>query len=361
MSSQIYAVIGSDEGMIAEKSLALFNKIKPESDDEFINDVIDGTADNADLAFQICSEVIQGLQTLSFFGDEKVVWLKGANFLGSDRVSESERAKAGVAAIIDVLEAGLGEGVTFLLSASAMHKGRAMYKFINEYGKIQVFDKIDISDGGQQLAHFIKLESKKRNLEFSPDALLIFTQLVGVDSMQINSELEKLDLYLGEQRRTVELADVEVMVPLTREGIVFEIGRALQNKNGTRAIRLIDEQLESGENAIGMIRASLIPTIRNLFMAKLVETTYSPPTGNFNSFKAVLNKYPEKDLAWLPKNKSGALSLYPLFLSAVDSKKFSIEVLKKAMFTAHDIDRKLVTTSIDHRVLLHKLIVELCA
>lgn len=363
MSDKIHVILGSDEGLVAEQALRLFNKLKPAGDDEFANDLIEGNADNAESAFQICGQVIQSLQTMSFFSTQKVVWLKAANFLGSDRTSEAERTKEGVQSIISVLESGLSDDTTFIISASAIDKRRALYKFLNAYAKISVYDKIDTSgrSGQVMLADSIRSSADELGFTFSRAALNIFVQLVGVDTRQIRSELQKLDLYLGKDRRVVEIEDVELIVPLTRAGVVFEIGRALQNRNGIRALKLVDEQLQSGESAIAIIRASLIPTIRNLFMAKLVVEHLSPPLDNYNSFKAMLDKFPEQDLAWLPSNKSGAISLYPIFLTAGDARKFSLSSLRDAMMAAHDIDRKLVTTGLDHRVLLHKLIVELCS
>ncbi len=362
MSDKIHVLTGSDEGLVSEKALQLFNQLKPEGGDEFSNDIIEGNADNAEGAFSICSEVTQALQTLSFFSTEKVVWLKDANFLGSDRTSESERAKQGVTAIIDVLQGGLSEDVTFIISATALHKGRALYKFISKYAKVITFDKIDTSgrDGLQKLQSHIRSSADKLGMSFSNDAMYLFVQLVGVDTRQIKNEIDKLDLYLGLERRVVELADIEVMVPLTREGIIFEIGRALQNRNGVRALNLVDDQLASGQSGIAIMRAALIPTIRNLFMARLLIDSISPPLNDYNAFKASLDRFPEKDLAWLPKNKAGAISLYPLFLATADSKKFTTLALREAMISAQDIDMKLVTTGLDSRVLLHKLIVELC-
>lgn len=362
MSDKIHVLTGSDEGLVSEKALKLFNQLKPEGGDEFSNDIIEGNADNAEGAFAICSEVIQALQTLSFFSAEKVVWLKDANFLGSDRTSESERAKQGVAALIEVLQSGLSEDVTFIISATAMHKGRALYKFISQYAKVVTYDKIDVSgrDGQQKLQSHIKDSADKLGMRFSHEAVLLFVQLVGVDTRQIRNEIDKLDLYLGSERRVVELADVELMVPLTREGVIFEIGRALQNRNGVRALKLVDDQLASGQSAIAIIRAALIPTIRNLFMARLLIDNIAPPLNDYNAFKASLDRFPEKDLAWLPTNKAGAISAYPLFLAAGDSKKFTTLALREAMISAQDIDMKLVTTGLDPRVLLHKLIVELC-
>lgn len=362
MSDKIHVLTGSDEGLVSEKALQLFNQLKPEGGDEFSNDIIEGNAENAESAFNICSEVIQALQTLPFFSAEKIVWLKDANFFGSDRTSESERAKQGVMALIEVLESGVSNDVTFIISATTFHKGRAFYKFISKYAKVASFDKIDISgrDGQQKLQSHIKVSADKLGISFTSDALYLFVQLVGVDTRQIRNEIDKLDLYLGSERRVIELADVELMVPLTREGVIFEIGRALQNRNGIRALSLVDDQLASGQSGIAIMRAALIPTIRNLFMARLVIDNISPPLNDYNAFKASLDRFPEKELAWLPKNKAGAISMYPLFLAMADSKKFTTLALREAMISAQDIDMKLVTTALDPRVLLHKLIVELC-
>ncbi len=363
MSENIHVIMGSDEGMVSEEALKLFHKLKPADGDEFANDIVEGNADNAEHAFQICSEVNQSLQTLSFFGGAKVVWLKSSNFLGSDRAGDSERVKEGVLGMVDVLEMGLPDDVTFIVSASAIDKRRTFYKFLKQYGKITVHDKPDTSSGNWQqvMSSSIRDKAQPLGLSFAPQALEVFVQLVGEDTRQIKSELEKLDLYLGQDRRRVEEEDIELMIPLTRAGVVFEIGRALQKRNGARALELIDQQLEKGESAIAVIRASLIPTIRSLFMAKLVVLKYKPSVSDYNSFKATLDKFPSQDLAWLPTNKSGVISPYPLFLSANDAAKFSLDSLKQAMVAAHDADRKLVTTGLEPRMILHKLVVELCA
>ncbi len=362
MPSNIHVVMGSDEGMVSEEAIKLFNSLKPADSDEFSNDIIEGNADNAEHAFEICSKVNQALQTMSFFGGAKVVWLKSASFLGSDRTSESERAKDGAQGIIDVLEAGLPEDITFLVSATAIDKRRAFYKFLKAYADISTHDKPDTSRGDwpQVMAASIREKAKPMGLTFSRSALDVFVQLVGEDTRQVRNELEKLDLYLGPERREVEERDIEKMIPLTRAGVIFEIGRALQKRNGARALELIDQQLEKGESAIAVIRASLIPTIRNLFMARLVVESFKPPTSNFNSFKAALDKFPSQDLSWLPTNKSGALSAYPLFLSVEDALRFTTQALKKAMEAAHLADQQLVTTGLDPRMVLHKLVVELC-
>jgi len=361
MAQNIHVVMGTDEGMVAEQALKLFNQLKPADSDDFSNDVVEGGADNAEGAFQICSQVNQALQTMSFFGGAKVVWLKSANFMGSDRTSEAARAKEGVEGILEVLEAGLPEDITFLISSTAIHGSRRFGKWLKKNATIKVFDKPDTTKDGweEEVARLVTKKASELGLSFQSDALELFVALAGEDTRQINSEIEKIDLYMGPERREVTEDDIRMMVPLSRAGVVFEIGRALQRKNGARAIELIDQQLNRGESAIGIIRASIIPTVRNLFMAAVVMHEFKIKALNYRSFEGALNSLPAQDVAWLPQKKAGGVNVYPLFLAAKDAARFSLEGLRHAMEAAHDADRNLVTSGLDARMVLHRLVAEL--
>jgi DNA polymerase-3 subunit delta len=174
------------------------------------------------------------------------------------------------------------------------------------------------------------------------------------------------------------------MVPLSRAGVVFEIGNALQNGNASRALELIDQQLERGESAIGLMRASIIPTVRNLFMAKVLSEK-KLPTHNYNAFAAAVDRLPAVERMWLPQKKTGGpndkktggsnkketettsdkkaggVNVYPLFLCLKGAGQFTMDGLRGALESALNADRSLVTTGLDHRLVLHRLVAELTA
>ena len=361
-ASGIFAIVGSDEGRVKEEALRLHRELTGGNDDGFTHETIDGNADNSDHAYDICARTVEALQTLPFFGGEKVVWLKAASFLVDDVTGRSERTLSGVERLKLCLEAGLPQGVVFLLSATGIDKRRAFWKFLEKAAQVRVFDKIDTSREGweEEVARLVEGRAKDLGLKFDPDALELFVMLAGEATRQIGSELEKLDLFLGPERRTVELDDVRKMVPMSRAGVVFEIGRALQNGDAARAIELIDQQLERGESAIGVMRASLIPTLRSLFMAKVVAGS-GAPTGNYRAFAAALDRLPEIQRAWLPQKKAGGVNAYPLFLSIGAVAGFSLDGLRGVMESALKADRALVTTGLDHRLVLHRLVAEVSA
>lgn len=357
-------MIGSDEGMVREKALELYNRLTGGVDDGFTHETIDGIADNSDSAFEICSSTVEALQTLPMFGGDKVVWLRNANFLGDNVTGRSQRTEAGVERLRVALEGGVPNGVKFLLTAQGVDKRRAFWKFIEKAAEVQAYDRIDTSrdDWQDQVAALVTRRAAEFGLDFEPDALAIFVMLAGEQSQQIGNELEKLDLYLGPERRTITEDDVNVLVPLSRAAVVFEIGKAIQNGNAGRAIQLIDQQLEADESAIGIMRASIIGVVRNLYMAKLIVGTFKTPTGNYQAFSGALNRLPENDRAWLPQKKDGSgVNVFPIFLALPNAANFELEGLQQIMEATLNADQALVTTGLDHRLILHRLIVEIAS
>lgn len=345
----IYVVTGSDEGRVAEEASALFEELKPEGSDEFANEIIEGVADNSEDAFKKSAQAVEALQTMGFFGGDKVVWLKSANFLGSDRTSEAERAKAGSENLLETLQAGLPQGVIFLLSSSAISGVRKLGKWLKKNAEYRSYDKIDISKEGweDQVASQVSRLAKEQGLSFDRGALELFVQRAGADTRQINNEIEKLDLYLGDRREITE-EDVTLMVSVSHKGVIWEISRAVENRNAKRAIDLIDSLLNKNESPVGLIKASIIPTVRNLFFAKIAEPYDS------------LNQAPAGIKAVLPKKKDGTINTWGLKMASKAARRFSLPDLRQGMQSCLDADKALVTSAQDPRMVLHKLVILLC-
>lgn len=363
-TGNFFAVVGSDEGLVREKALLLYNELTGGVDDGFTHETIDGIADNSESAHEICATTVQALLTIPMFGGDKVVWLRNANFLADNVTGRSQRTEAGVESLRATLEKGIPEGVKFLLTAQGVDKRRSFWKYIEKAADVQVHDRIDTSRDGwqEQVASLVTGRARELGLRFERDAMELFVMLAGEQTQQIGNELDKLDLYLGEERREVTEEDVRLLVPLSRAAVVFEIGKAIQLGNAVRAIQLIDEQLEADESAIGIMRASIIGVVRNLFMAKLIIEKFKVPTGNYSAFAGGLNRLPEADRAWLPQKKDGSgVNVFPIFLAAENAKNFELSGLQHVMEATLKADQALVTTGLDHRLVLHRLIVEITA
>ena len=173
-------------------------------------------------------------------------------------------------------------------------------------------------------------------------------QRAGAESRQIANELEKIDLYLADSRREVTVEDVTLLVSVSHKGVIWEISRAVENRDARRAIELIDSLLAKNENAVGLIKASIIPTVRNLFFAKLVSSYGSP------------DRAPAGIKAVLPKKKDGSVNTWGLKMAARGAGRFSLEELQSGMSACLEADKALVTTGQEPRMVLHKLVISLC-
>jgi DNA polymerase III subunit delta len=362
--ANFHVIVGSDDGMVREEALALYNELTGGNDDGFTHETIDGNADNSEGAYDICSSASQSLMTMPMFGGDKVVWLRNVNFLADDVTGRAQRTEAGVEMLRGILEKGLPNGIKFLISADKIDKRKSFWKFLEKNAAVQSFDKIDISQEGWEdaVGRLVEGRASELGLKFENDAMELFIMLAGEQTKQIMNELEKLDLFLGKDRRVVTIEDVRILVPLSREAVVFEIGQAIQKGNVTRAIQLIDEQLAAEESAIGIMRASIINVVRNLYMAKLILEKFKAPSGNYGAFAGALNRLPASDRAWLPQKKDGTgVNVYPIFLAVPNAKNYDLDGLQHVMVQTQRADQALVTTGLDHRMILHRLIAEIAA
>ncbi|UQT46088.1 hypothetical protein M5E88_08075 [Akkermansia muciniphila] len=232
--------------------------------------------------------------------------MKNCNFLGDSVTGRSSTTEAALDSFRQLLESGLGPDVLLLISASEFDKRRSFNKFLLQYAASEELNKPDITKAGWEgsLMPLINKETAARGMNFDSAALELFIHRVSESSRQIISEIEKLDLYLGADRRTVMPEDVERMVPLTRTGVIFEISRALENKKSDAAISLIDFQLERGENAITIMRAAFIPTLRNLLAARLLCDAFNLKPTNFKEFTARISSLPSYAAALIPLKKT---------------------------------------------------------
>ena len=360
-SPKVYAVVGSDEAEVKHVAAELAEKLTPSGAGDFGLEMIDGAADNAEQAAARISSTIEALQTLPFFGSTKVVWLKNANFLGDDQKARSMAVHSALEQLSELLEAGFGSEVTFLLSATEVDKRRSFYRTLVKRAEVQVFDRLDSGRAGWEEAacEIVRSRAKKRKLPFDDEALDLFVLLTGGDTRQIDNELEKIETFLGKDR-AVNVEIVRELVPLSRAGIIFELSNALAARDLELALTLVRRLLDQGETAIGILLAAIVPTIRNLLLAKdlMEQHGIRRPHSPFQ-FIAAMNRLPAKATEHLPRKKDGSINAYGLAIAAQRANQFDTNQLIGAMRACLAANVKLVTTQLDHELVLTEVVVKL--
>ncbi|PYK48653.1 MAG: DNA polymerase III subunit delta [Verrucomicrobia bacterium] len=360
-SAKLYAVVGSDEAEVKRVATELATNLTPAGAGDFGLEVIDGAADNAEQAAARIRSAIEALQTLPFFGSTKVVWLKNANFLSDDPKARSAAVQSALEQLSELLDRGFGSEVTFLISATEVDKRRGFYKMLVKRAELQVFDRLDSGRAGweEEATEIVQLRAKKRKLQFDDDALDLFVLLTGGDTRQIENELEKIDTFLGNDR-AVHVDVVREIVPLSRAGIIFEVSNALAMRDLELALTLVRRLLDQGESAIGILLAAIVPTIRNLLLAKdLMERHRLPRPHSPFQFISAINRLPAKATEHLPRKKDGSINAYALGIAAQHAHHFETNQLIDAMRACLEANRQLVTTQLDHELILTEVVVKL--
>lgn len=360
-AANIYAVVGSDEAEVKQVAAELAQKLAPPDAGDFGLDVIDGAADNAEQAATRIRSTIEALQTLPFMGGGKLVWLKNANFLGDSPIGRATSVQDALEELSGAIAEDFGTNVTFLISAPEVDKRRSFYKSLAKRAELQVFDRLDATRSGweEEATEVGRLRAKKRNLQFDNDALELFVLLTGGDTRQIDNELDKIDIFLGDAR-DVHVDLVRELVPLSRAGVIFELGNALAERDLERGLRLVRRLLDQGESAIGILLVAILPTIRNLLLAKdLMERQQLPRPHAPFQFISTINRLPVEATEHLPRKKDGSINAYALGLAAQNAHRFETRQLIDGMQACLDANLKLVTTQLDHELILTEVVVKL--
>ena len=359
--SRVFAVIGSDEGETKRRAKELASELTPESGADFGVDTIDGTADNAEQAVLRIRQVKEAIQTLPLFGGEKLVWLKNVNFLADTVTGRSATVQEALEELREYLAHGLPDGVRFLLSAAEVDKRRSFYKSLGKVAKVELFDRIDTSRPGweedvQAVVHGLATEL---DLQFNPQALELFVQLAGADSRQLRNELEKIDLYLGDER-TVTVEVVDRLVAKSTSGVIWELGTCLSKRQLGESLALLEQLIFQGETPIGILYAAIIPTVRNLLVTKdlLLRHGIKPPSAPFQ-FNSILSKLSEDAIRHLPRRKDGGINAYALGLAACEAHRFELGELVEALQACLQANIQLVTTQLEPKLILSQLIVKI--
>ncbi len=98
-----------------------------------------------------------------------------------------------------------------------------------------------------QVPGWIAGRIRKAGKAITPDASKMLTAYVGSSLRDIQNELEKLYIYVGE-RKEVTADDVAAVVGMSKEYTVFELQKAIGARDLRRAVAITQHMLEAGES-----------------------------------------------------------------------------------------------------------------
>ena len=356
--SRIRFVTGSDEAEVRRTAQGLAAQLAPPDNGDFGLEILEAPADTVDYSVELVERTIQGVLTLPFFGG-KLVWMKGVSFLKDTQQGRSETVQTALEKLFATLEEGLPDGVTLLISAAEPDKRRSFYKSLTSLAKTTVCDKPDFGFNATEddLIYWVIDRCRERGVRMAHEAAKILTARIGTNTGQIDSELAKLLTAAGEGAIITEQL-VRDLVPLTRAGSIFDLSDAINKRNVPLCMETLEQLRRQGENAVGILLAAIVPTVRNLLVAKdLMERHRIRPPSQPQFFTSELKKLRAEETAHLPRKKDGGLNTYGIGLAAVNAARFERDHLVAAFLACRDANLKLLSGHGSEDTLLTQLLV----
>ncbi len=257
-------------------------------------------------------------------------------------------------ALEELLKKGLPRGHHLVIEASAAETRGGLYKRLVAAGTVierkveRELRKLDIHD---QVQEALKGYRKK----MSRDAEEALKNLCGGDMRLLQSELEKLALYVG-PAPTIEIEDVRLLVARAREGDFFELANAIQQRNAQSATAYVREALGQGTAALPIL-FSIATSIRRLLedRERYARMKVSPRL-NFREFQDVVFPAIAGDA-----KAAGKKAPHPFvaFLSWQAQSRYTREELVQALLLIGECDLEL-KSSADDQLALERLLFRVC-
>lgn len=346
------------EFLVHQRARALVQE-RTRDTSEFGLEIIEGTAANTAEAVAVVLRVLEAVSTRPFLGGEKVVWLKDANFFGTDRTSEASDTLEAVAELTERLKSGLPEGVRLVVSATAMNRARSFFKTCEKLGEVVALLPPDerSREGQATREQFVeeKIRAAKKSLDEEGRERLL--ALLSGDLRQLDNELEKLLTYVG-PRKAITAADVRAVVSPTRGAVVWDLTDAFGERDLPKALSSIENLLDRGENALGLLFALIGKTrslllLRDLLDRGVVEMPrfYSAPA--MSSLAARTKDQLPPDRAFNPLLQHP----FALFKNLQHAQQYSAAELAAAQSVWLDANQSLVSRSLDGKLTLQRALV----
>lgn len=200
-------------------------------------------------------DIVLAAQTIPFIAERRLVIVKEAQ-----RIKQTEASK-----LAEFLKSPSETSCLVLLWPEKIKKDAMrspLFSAVEKSGAVVEFKPVYERD----IPSWIHRKAAERKKTVTSDAAEYLLQESGTSLMDLNNELEKLFLFVGD-RKEINLQDVETLSGHTKQVNLYELSEAVESKDLKGAMRIIEPLLNEGE--VPVIILSFINTaIRKLLIAK---------------------------------------------------------------------------------------------
>ena len=354
-------VFGDEDFLVRDRASQVYEGWCAEAGGED-HQIIDGTVRNAAEALEALAKLNEAVQTLPFFGGAKVVWLRGANFLGDERTASSRDVTDRLNGLAKGWETFDWQGVRVLISCGKVDKRKAFFKSAK---KIAAVEDLSIADKerGSRAALIIRQRLAELGKKIAPHVADELILLAGSDLQQLHTEADKLAAYVGEREEVIR-QDVHEIVTRTRQAQGFALADALGERNLPKLLRVLDEELwvvklDAKKSPIALLYGLITKVRTMIFLREMLRLKWIRTGGGYQQFKSQLEAIQDDRLPDERKFNPKAMHPYMLFNALGHARQYSEGELTRAMDILLRCNRQLVSSSTDDTLILQQALVQI--
>lgn len=223
MAATFTFICGDDDFLVGREAKSVYAAKTEGIEDDFSKEVVEAGAQNVSEVEAVVNRFRSAVQTLSMFGDKKVVWLKNVSFLADSVTGRSEGAKKQTADLQELLQSLDPAAVDVLVTAFPVDRRRKEFKW---FQKNSDFNDLKGQDSEEALIAMLQAECERLGVSIDTRAAMALVARVSGNTRLVLEESRKLAAYLGEGGGQITEKLVIELVPAFGEGDFFEVAEA---------------------------------------------------------------------------------------------------------------------------------------
>lgn len=357
-------ICGDDEFAVKDRARQVYHQWCQELGG-MDHEIIDAQAGNSGEALKALGRLREALQTLPFFGTGKAVWLQNCNFLGEERAASAQAVTESLAELSQELKKFSWGNVRLLISAGKVDKRKTFFKTVEKIGGVESFNalSVDDKDWAATAESWALRALQARKKQMKDEALAELVNNLGPNHRLIDSEIEKLCLYVDE-RPDIGLDDVKAIVTRNKQARAFALGDALGERDLPRLLRTLDEELwqvkfDSQKSEIGLLYGLITKVRAMIFLKEMLREGWIKPEQEYYRFKSQLERVPADQLPEDKRFNPLSLNPYVLFKALPQARNYSTEELVRAMGLLLECNQRLIFSKLDESLVLQQTLVQI--
>ncbi len=367
---KLYVIYGADEFRVAGDAKSLVESLVPEADRAMSLEIFDGRVAGGEAVAKVVRDAVGAVQTASFFGGNKTVWIRDISFLaparrGSEDDDDDGADRGSVKGVVEKLRAALAaipDGHSLVLSgwqidsrfggivADAQKMAKKGEADVRKY---EVPSKWQAADA---TADLLQAEAEKRGRTISRAVCAAIVARAGTTPRQVVSELDKLLLYTDGREPTE--ADVEQIVSPMAETEAWDLLDAFGERKLSVALPMLHRLLDAGVSGM-MLVIQLQNRITDLLLVRDALDRRQGSGGGAFQWSPSLSEEEAKAVAELPERVTGSVSRpYSSRKLTGQAMKYSRVELRRARFVMNRAHERMTSIAMPAEMVLELALTE---